>query len=261
MRKRGPGPTRFACTRSQAYVTQAIRLSTTEASRSSVDSRVADATTADAVKTQLDGAGGLLAPVLAIDAASPAVVTLQALRIIGGDSPAAAAGGGIRFEGSGELVLIDNVIEGNRAGDGGGIHFLGTGEFPRLIRRDNLILANIADARGGGINMQGADRMVEGGISGAQSARSAAPYLHFATSMLTMPPSPAADPASSRRSGQCRRGGVVSPPGRARGDPNVTKLVIASATDAAIARRNRATRRGGASAAGAAASATRGACS
>jgi hypothetical protein len=109
--------------------------------------------------TTLSGEGGSNAPVLTITGGGQR--ELRRLGIIRGDQSASSDGGGIHFDGSGELILLKTTIFDNFAGYGGGINFKGSGGLATLTLLDeNLVLSNTAQVSGGGIRIEGTARLL-----------------------------------------------------------------------------------------------------
>lgn len=106
-------------------------------------------------KTTIDGAGGDENSVLIITGSG--VKRLQNLSVIGGDEDAHnqlrnSFGGGIDFDGSGEVVLSHVDVHDNRAGFGGGVSVRSTGGTAYLtLEPDVVIFSNTAYRDGGGI--------------------------------------------------------------------------------------------------------------
>ena len=97
--------------------------------------------------TELDGNGGVSAPVLRIDGYH---VRIEGLRFTRGDATG-RSGGGIAYKGAGHLTIIGSMIDNNDAQRGGGIAFTGTSGNPRLWLEDSLVSDNRAEQVGGGI--------------------------------------------------------------------------------------------------------------
>lgn len=77
-------------------------------------------------------------------------------RLIISRGDATGMGGGIRFNGTGELVLNSVVVQENTASDGGGIFFRSNGGIAEMtFEADVDITFNEADADGGGIRIEG----------------------------------------------------------------------------------------------------------
>jgi hypothetical protein len=79
-------------------------------------------------------------------------VHLRNLTITGGDQDGDDNGGGIYYEGGGELDIDDSLITDNIAYDGGGIYAVGTSEASELVLGANVVVSfNIARKSGGGV--------------------------------------------------------------------------------------------------------------
>jgi len=108
--------------------------------------------------TILNGAGGSAESVLRISGSG--VRDLANLIIRGGDPSVSSNGGGIRFSGSGDLILRNVGISNNAAGNGGGIYFNGSGGNAILTLETNtVVLNNTAQYSGGGIHVSGSARL------------------------------------------------------------------------------------------------------
>ncbi len=109
--------------------------------------------------TVINGQGGASAPVFNISGAG--VRDLRNLGIQGGDVGNAAGGGGILFNGHGDLILRETVINNNHAGFGAGIAFYGDGGGPAVLTLEagTLIAFNVAYDSGGGILINGQARL------------------------------------------------------------------------------------------------------
>lgn len=73
-------------------------------------------------------------------------------------------GGGIRFDGSGDLILEDVSVDQNVALSGGGIYFRSTGDAATLLINSNSSVsrnvATMVDGHGGGITVTGNARLI-----------------------------------------------------------------------------------------------------
>ncbi len=73
-------------------------------------------------------------------------------------------GGGIRFDGTGDLILEDVSVDQNAALSGGGIYFRSTGGAATLLINDNSSVsrnqATMVDGHGGGITVTGNARLI-----------------------------------------------------------------------------------------------------
>ncbi len=108
--------------------------------------------------TVVDGAGGAALPVLRISGSG--FRDLRNLTIRGGDSTTPNYGGGIQFNGSGDLTLRNVAVTNNSSTYGGGIYFYGNGGPAVLTLETNtVILNNTAQKSGGGIYINGSARL------------------------------------------------------------------------------------------------------
>jgi hypothetical protein len=107
----------------------------------------------------ISGLGGAAAPVFSITGAG--IRRFQNLAIVRGDH-IAGEGGGINFDGSGELVLSNVAMSFNTAGFGGAINFRGAdGNAVLMLLSDTVLQLNEAITGGGGaIRMEGAAHVV-----------------------------------------------------------------------------------------------------
>jgi hypothetical protein len=113
-------------------------------------------TVSDGQKTVISAAS-TTGRVFNITNTNSSTITLQLLRLTGGNA-GSGYGGGLYFFGGGNLELIEMAIDNNRADYGGGIYFEGNSNTAKLIvSNDNLINGNTANVSGGGIYLQHAD--------------------------------------------------------------------------------------------------------
>jgi len=113
-------------------------------------------TVSDGQKTTISAAGSS-GRVFNITNTNSSTITLQLLRLTGGNA-GSGYGGGIYFFGGGNLELIETGIDNNQANYGGGIYFEGNTDTAKLlVSNDNLISGNTANISGGGIYLQHAD--------------------------------------------------------------------------------------------------------
>ena len=103
----------------------------------------------------ISGQGGAAAPVFSITGAG--IRRFQNLAIVRGDN-IAGEGGGINFDGSGELILSNVGMAFNSAGFGGAINFRGAGGAAVLTLLSGTVLQlnEAITGGGGGIRMEGA---------------------------------------------------------------------------------------------------------
>jgi hypothetical protein len=86
------------------------------------------------------------------------LVVLSNLNITGGQT--SGDGGGIRFNGWGELDVGQSSVYLNQAGYGGGINFNGSGGNGSLyLLQNTTVLNNTANVSGGGIRIEGSARL------------------------------------------------------------------------------------------------------
>lgn len=110
---------------------------------------VVPASPTSAVRT-ISGKGQTSSSVITIGGSS--AVTLDGIEITGGQIDGNSSGGGIFFNGTGSLTLIDTLIFGNSAGFGGGINMSPSGGDATLtIGSGTVIEENTAQTSGGGI--------------------------------------------------------------------------------------------------------------
>jgi predicted outer membrane repeat protein len=111
---------------------------------------VVPANPTDVVRT-ISGKGQTSSSVITIGGSS--AVTLDGIEITGGQISESSSGGGIFFDGTGSLTLIDTLIFGNSAGYGGGINMSpsGGGDATLTIGSGTVIEENTAQHSGGGI--------------------------------------------------------------------------------------------------------------
>jgi hypothetical protein len=113
--------------------------------------------------TTISGQGGAADSVLKIS--GDGVRNLKRLLITRGDAIGVdGRGGGIRFDGTGDLILQDVSVDQNAALSGGGICFRSTGGASTLLINDNSSisrnLATESDGHGGGISVIGNARLI-----------------------------------------------------------------------------------------------------
>jgi hypothetical protein len=142
-----PGEDTIAIARNRTYTAQALLVQDTEA-LTLLGGFANCLGAADTTRTVLDGAGGAAAPV--IRHVGSASLTLERLRIVGGD--AINAGGGLDSAGTGTLRLQDVAFVGNRGVGGGGV--AASAPTPQqgkaiYLAGDVSFIDNQADAGGG----------------------------------------------------------------------------------------------------------------
>ena len=103
--------------------------------------------------TELDGNGGLEAPVLTI---LGGVVSIEGLRFTRGDA-AGSYGGGIAYVGTGSLSIFRSTIDNNDAGQGGGLAVVAVGGDASVNVQYSQIIDNRADTVGGGVLLLSSD--------------------------------------------------------------------------------------------------------
>jgi predicted outer membrane repeat protein len=113
-------------------------------------------TTPSGTDATISGLGGAAAPVFSITGTG--IRRFQNLAIVRGDQTATGEGGGINFDGSGELILSNIGLSFNRAGFGGAINFRGAGgEAVLTLLSGTVLQLNEAITGGGGaIRTEGA---------------------------------------------------------------------------------------------------------
>lgn len=112
-------------------------------------------TTPSGTDASISGQGGAAAPVFRVTGAG--IRRFSNLAIVRGDN-IAGEGGGINFDGSGELILSNVGMAFNTAGFGGAINFRGAGgdAVLTLLSGTVLQLNEAITGGGGGIRMEGA---------------------------------------------------------------------------------------------------------
>lgn len=109
-------------------------------------------------KTTISGAGGSASSVFRITGSGGRV--FRNLVITGGDAPFNGSGGGIDFNGTGEVNLGGVIVSGNYAGYGGGINASAAGGNAVLrLETDSVVINNTAQFSGGGIRVTGNTRL------------------------------------------------------------------------------------------------------
>jgi len=113
-----------------------------------------DSSASDGFKTVVSGGNVTGQPVFRIQANGIAIIKIRLLSITQGNT--ADAGGGIHFEGTGVLQILESDIIGNTANYGGGIYAGATGSDAELIiSAGTTISSNTALYNGGGLFIGG----------------------------------------------------------------------------------------------------------
>lgn len=120
-------------------------------------------TTTPTGSTTISGLGGATDSVIKIT--SDGVRYFKRLLITRGDAIGTGGrGGGIRFDGTGDLILEDVSVDQNAALSGGGIYFRSTGGAATLLINSNSAISRNtaieADGHGGGITITGNARLI-----------------------------------------------------------------------------------------------------
>lgn len=120
-------------------------------------------TTTPTGSTTISGQGGVADSVFKIS--GDGVRNFKRLLITRGDAIGFdGRGGGIRFDGTGDLILEDVSVDQNAALSGGGIYFRSTGGAATLLINNNSSVSrNVAieaDGHGGGITITGNARLI-----------------------------------------------------------------------------------------------------
>lgn len=145
-----PGADTIRITRTQSWTAQQISVNSDQDLDILGGFANCTAAASDGARTVLDGTGGDPRPVFAIR--GNGIVRLRDLTITGGDQDGDDNGGGIYYEGGGELNIADTLITDNIAYDGGGIYAVGTTEQSELVLGANVIVSfNVARKSGGGV--------------------------------------------------------------------------------------------------------------
>ena len=109
--------------------------------------------------TTIMGNGGGGAAVFTIRGASK--VFLGNLSIVGAHRDGDASGGGIDYDGEGQVVTRYLGVSQNSAGYGGGINMKGEGAGAKLeLLHDTIFIGNTASTSGGGIRLEGNARLL-----------------------------------------------------------------------------------------------------
>jgi predicted outer membrane repeat protein len=145
-----PGADTIRVTRSVSWTAQQISINSDQDLDLLGGFANCTASAADGTATVLDGNGGDPRPVFAIR--GNGIVHLRNLTITGGDQDGDDNGGGIYYEGGGELDIDDSTITNNIAYDGGGIYAAGTSTASELVLGENVVVSfNTARKSGGGV--------------------------------------------------------------------------------------------------------------
>jgi hypothetical protein len=150
-----PGADTVRIANAGSYFAEAVTIGAQDLTIDGAYAACAD-TVASGASASISGQGGAAAPVFSISGAG--IRRFQNLTIVRGDQTATGEGGGINFDGSGELVLSNVGLAFNVAGYGGGINFNGTGGDAVLTLLGNTVvqLNRAITGGGGGIRMEGA---------------------------------------------------------------------------------------------------------
>jgi hypothetical protein len=122
--------------------------------------------TAPSATSQLDGAGGAPAPVLALVGSADGgsmKVHVSRLLLSGGDN-FAGTGGGLLVYGRGQFIVTTTTITGNVAESGGGVAVVGTqgDAYTQLILGDGVTIVSNQAMQGGGVWAQAAYLRITG---------------------------------------------------------------------------------------------------
>jgi hypothetical protein len=121
------------------------------------DCRMALGSSPPGGSTILDGTGGASAPVISIS--DNGVRVLRNLQIRSGDNVqnnGTGCGGGIKFDGRGELVIVNTGVSNNRADSGGGICFVSDAGAQLTLGSQTVLTYNEAvTGNGGGVLVHG----------------------------------------------------------------------------------------------------------
>lgn len=149
-----PGADTIRIANAGSYFAEAVTIGAQNLNIDGAYAACSDATPSGA-NASISGQGGAAAPVFSITGAG--VRSFSNLAIVRGDHTA-GEGGGINFDGSGQLILSNVGMAFNVAGFGGAINFRGAGGEAILQLQANTVLqANEAiTGGGGGIRMEGA---------------------------------------------------------------------------------------------------------
>ncbi|MDZ4813582.1 MAG: hypothetical protein SGI99_13360 [Pseudomonadota bacterium] len=160
-----PGEDFIRVANDQSYVAQALSIGQQDLTITGGYANCGAALPPEALPTGntiVDGAGGAAAPVISITGSGVRVLT--SLQIRNGDNVqfnGSGCGGGIQFNGRGELLLRNVGISQNDANSGGGICFTGT-DSPSALSVEGDVAINNNEAttgNGGGIAITGASRL------------------------------------------------------------------------------------------------------
>jgi hypothetical protein len=147
---------------SASYAAQAITIGPQDVLISGAYQNCADAFPSIGLNALISGQGGAAASVFSITGSG--VRRFLRLNIVGGDAPTSGRGGGIRFEGRGDLVLTGVRLLNNQAGGGGGIYFRGDGNPAVLTLESGTLIQNntatATDGFGGGVALINTARLL-----------------------------------------------------------------------------------------------------
>lgn len=154
------------------YAAQALRMDAQDVEIVGGFASCASTAPAPGAKTTISGTGGAADSVLVILGNGERL--LRKLVISGGDETNAGTGGGIDFEGAGELILQDVVVAQNRAGFGGGISFVASGGTAAMtFESDVVVQNNVAAGSGGGVRLAGSSVLAMNGANTTVTANEA----------------------------------------------------------------------------------------
>jgi hypothetical protein len=153
-----PGADTVRIANAGSYFAEAVTIGAQDLTIDGAYAACADATPSGS-NASISGQGGAAAPVFSITGTG--IRRIQNLAIVRGDN-IAGEGGGINFDGAGELILSNVGMSFNTAGFGGAINFRGAGGNAVLsLLSDTVLQLNEAIAGGGGgIRMEGAAQVV-----------------------------------------------------------------------------------------------------
>jgi predicted outer membrane repeat protein len=154
-----PGADTVRIANAGTYFAEAVTIGAQDLTIDGDFAACADATPSG-TDASISGQGGAAAPVFTITGAG--IRRFQNVSIVRGDQTNLGAGGGINYNGTGELVLNQVGLSNNTAGFGGAINFVNSGGPATLtLLEDVSILFNTASAGGGGgIRLAGSARLV-----------------------------------------------------------------------------------------------------
>ena len=152
-----PGPDYVWIVDDHTYTGEQVLITDTETVVIEGGFSTCDIPTPDSFST-VSGAGNGGGAVFTIRGATN--VAFQNLSITSASRDGDASGGGIDFDGTGNLQLINTTIALNSAGYGAGVNFRGeSGGATLTVSHDTAILNNTASTSGGGIRIEGQSRL------------------------------------------------------------------------------------------------------